>query len=179
MKDSDPIETTDRGRPGWRSAALERWMRPEDHVREHGEQMIREPAGSLTHPCIVPSSPSSALCSTALCVWDSWLAGVALGQAESGAGTPARFRSSEEGSVPKSLDQLDEDGVIPIQQLVRRSSAAEPIRPQVGPLARFLVRYLESRVHEGIGLASWSSGGTSRRTDRRTSPTTPTAATRS
>jgi Mannosylglycerate hydrolase MGH1-like glycoside hydrolase domain len=95
---------------------LERWTRLlEQYICTSCEQMTREPAGQLTHPYTVPSSPDSPHYSTALWDWDSWSASIALGQVELDTGRPGRFLAYEEGSILNFLDHTDDDGVMPIQ----------------------------------------------------------------
>lgn len=95
---------------------LERWTRLlEQHIWANCEQMTREPAGQLTHPYTVPSSPGSPYYSTALWDWDSWSASIALGQAELDTDRQGRFLAYEEGSILNFLDHTDGDGVMPIQ----------------------------------------------------------------
>jgi putative isomerase len=95
---------------------LERWMRLlEDHVRTNCEQMTREPAGRLTHPYTVPSSPNSPLYSSNLWDWDSWAVSIVLGQVEGDTDCLGRFANYEHGSVLNFLDHTDDDGVMPIQ----------------------------------------------------------------
>ncbi len=95
---------------------LERWTRLlEQHIRANCEQMMREPAGQLSHPYTVPSSPDSPYYSTALWDWDSWSASIALGQVELDTDRPGRFLPYEQGSILNFLEHTDEDGVMPIQ----------------------------------------------------------------
>jgi glycogen debranching enzyme len=95
---------------------LERWTRLlEQHIRANCEQMTREPAGQLTHPYIVPTSPGSPYYSDALWDWDSWAASIALGQVETDTGRPGQFAAYEQGSILNFLDHTDDDGVMPIQ----------------------------------------------------------------
>lgn len=94
---------------------MDRWMRLlEEHIREHGVQMTREPSGILTHPYTVPSSPDSPYYSDALWDWDSWFISVVLGQIELDSGQPGRFGAYEEGTIRNFLDHTDADGVMPI-----------------------------------------------------------------
>lgn len=95
---------------------MERWTRLlQEHIWKSSEQMTREPAGQLTHPYTVPSSPDSPYYSTALWDWDSWSASIALGQAEIDTRRPGRFAAYERGSILNFLDHTDDDGVMPIQ----------------------------------------------------------------
>lgn len=95
---------------------LERWTRLlEQHICDNCEQMMREPAGQLSHPYTVPSSPDSPYYSTALWDWDSWSASIALGQVELDTRRPGRFLPYEQGSILNFLDHTDDDGVMPIQ----------------------------------------------------------------
>lgn len=87
----------------------------QDYILKNAEQMTREPAGILSHPYTVPSSPGSPYYSMALWDWDSWFISVVLGQVESDSNEPGRFAVYEEGSIFNFLDHIDEDGVIPIQ----------------------------------------------------------------
>lgn len=94
---------------------LDRWMRLlENYIHTNAEQMMREPAGILTHPYTVPSSPDSPYYSTTLWDWDSWFTSVALGQVESDTNQKGRFAAYEEGVILNFLDHTDEDGVMPI-----------------------------------------------------------------
>jgi putative isomerase len=95
---------------------LERWTRLlEEHIRTNCEQMTREPAGQLTHPYTVPSSPNSPYYSSALWDWDSWSISIALGQAEADTDRQGRFAAYEQGSILNFLEHTDQDGVMPIQ----------------------------------------------------------------
>jgi putative isomerase len=95
---------------------LDRWtVLLKDYILEHAEQMMREPAGILGHPYAVPSSPGSPYYSMNLWDWDSWFISVALGQVAADSDGDGRFFSYEAGSVLNFLDQIDDDGVIPIQ----------------------------------------------------------------
>jgi putative isomerase len=77
--------------------------------------MTREPAGQLTHPYTVPSTPESPLYSNALWDWDSWSVSIVLGQVAADTARPDQFMAYEQGSILNFLDHADEDGVIPIQ----------------------------------------------------------------
>ena len=57
----------------------------------------REPAGILTHPYTVPSTPDSPYYSAALWDWDSWFISAVLGQVEADTDTRGRFFVYEEG----------------------------------------------------------------------------------
>ncbi|MBV9447622.1 MAG: hypothetical protein JO345_17195 [Streptosporangiaceae bacterium] len=95
---------------------LERWTRLlEQHICATCEQMTREPAGRLTHPYTVPSSPDSPYYSDALWDWDSWASSIAFGQVEIETDRLGRFAAYEQGSILNFLDHTDEDGVMPIQ----------------------------------------------------------------
>lgn len=95
---------------------LERWKRVlEQYIWASAEQMTREPAGQLTHPYTVPTTPDSPYYSTALWDWDSWSASIAFGQVELDTDRPGRFVAYEQGSILNFLDHTDEDGVMPIQ----------------------------------------------------------------
>jgi len=95
---------------------LERWTQLlEGYIRVNCERMTREPAGQLTRPYIVPSSPDSPYYSGALWDWDSWAAGIALGQVEINTRRPGHFAAYEQGSILNFLDHTDDDGVMPIQ----------------------------------------------------------------
>ncbi|HWG02722.1 MAG TPA: trehalase family glycosidase, partial [Trebonia sp.] len=87
----------------------------EQHIRVSCEQMTREPAGQLTHPYTVPSTPASPLYSNALWDWDSWSVSIVLGQVAANAERPDKFMAYEQGSVLNFLDHADADGVVPIQ----------------------------------------------------------------
>jgi putative isomerase len=95
---------------------VDRYLAPlAEHVREHAQQMMREPAGAISRRYIVPSSPTSPYYTDALWDWDSWLTTAVLGQVEADTGEPGRFREWEEGALLAFLDHTDEDGVMPIQ----------------------------------------------------------------
>ena len=95
---------------------LERWKRLlEDDIRQSCEQMMREPAGILTHPYTVPSTPDSPYYSSALWDWDSWFISAVLGQVEADTDRKGRFFAYEEGCILNFLDHTDADGVMPIQ----------------------------------------------------------------
>lgn len=85
------------------------------YILTSSEQMTREPAGILTHPYTVPSSPGSPYYSAHLWDWDSWLISVALGQVEEDESKPGRFRQYEEGAILNFLDHTTPDGFMPIQ----------------------------------------------------------------
>jgi putative isomerase len=86
-----------------------------DYIRANCEQMTREPAGILTHPYAVPSSPDSPYYSMALWDWDSWFISVVFGQVEADTDTKGRFFAYEEGTILNFLDHTDADGVMPIR----------------------------------------------------------------
>lgn len=93
----------------------DRWMQLlQDHVRDHCEQMTREPSGILAFPYTVPSSPDSPYYSMALWDWDSWFISVVLGQVEADTDQPGRFSAYEEGVIRNFLAHTDDDGVMPI-----------------------------------------------------------------
>ena len=95
---------------------LERWKRLlEDDIHESCEQMMREPAGILTHPYTVPSTPDSPYYSSALWDWDSWFISAVLGQVEADTDRKGRFFAYEEGCILNFLEHTDADGVMPIQ----------------------------------------------------------------
>ena len=95
---------------------LERWKRAlEEHVLASTDQMVREPAGILRHPYIVPTSPDSPYYTTALWDWDSWLTSVVMGQVEADSQRPGHFFEWEQGSILNFLEHTDADGVMPIQ----------------------------------------------------------------
>jgi len=77
---------------------LERWKRLlEEDIRRSCEQMMREPAGILTHPYTVPSTPDSPYYSSALWDWDSWFISAVLGQVEADTDRKGHFFAYEEG----------------------------------------------------------------------------------
>ena len=84
------------------------------YITESAGQMVREPAGLLTEPYIVPCTPDSPYYSTTLWDWDSWLTGIALGQAEADTGRPGLFERYEQGSVLNFLKLCSPEGEIPI-----------------------------------------------------------------
>jgi putative isomerase len=86
-----------------------------DYILGSSEQMTREPAGILTHPYTVPSSPDSPYYSIQLWDWDSWLISVALGQVEAETGKSGHFRRFEEGAILNFLDHTTADGFMPLQ----------------------------------------------------------------
>ena len=93
---------------------LDRWKRAlEEHIHANSDQMMREPAGGLTHPYIVPTSPDSPYYSTALWDWDSWFTSIVLGQVEADTDRRGFFFSYEEGSILNFLEHTDADGVMP------------------------------------------------------------------
>src|SRR6188768_1383104 len=95
---------------------LERWKRLlEEDIRQSCEQMMREPAGILTHPYTVPSTPDSPYYSSALWDWDSWFISAVLGQVEADTDRKGHFFAYEEGCILNFLDHTDADGVMPIQ----------------------------------------------------------------
>ncbi len=95
---------------------LERWTRLlEEHIRENTEQMTREPAGALTFPYTVPSSPNSPYYSDALWDWDSWSISIVMGQVEADTDRRGHFFEHEAGSIRNFLANTDDDGVMPIQ----------------------------------------------------------------
>ncbi|MCU1411694.1 MAG: glycoside hydrolase family 37 [Rhodoglobus sp.] len=95
---------------------LERWKRDlEAHVLANTDQMVREPAGIIAHPYIVPTSPDSPYYTTALWDWDSWLTSVVMGQVEADSARPGHFFEYEQGSILNFLGHTDADGVMPIQ----------------------------------------------------------------
>lgn len=95
---------------------LDRWKRAlEEHVLASTDQMVREPAGILAHPYIVPTSPDSPYYTTALWDWDSWLTSVVMGQVEADSDRPGHFFEYEQGSILNFLEHTDADGVMPIQ----------------------------------------------------------------
>ena len=85
-----------------------------DHIHASAPQMMREPAGRLERPYIVPSSPDSPYYSVHLWDWDSWLTSVALGQVELET-EAGRFLRYEQGAVLNFLDHTSEEGVMPVQ----------------------------------------------------------------
>ena len=94
----------------------DRWKRTlEEHIHANSDQMMREPAGGLAHPYIVPTSPDSPYYSTALWDWDSWFTSIVLGQVEADTDRRGHFFRYEEGSVINFLEHTDADGVMPIQ----------------------------------------------------------------
>lgn len=94
----------------------ERWSRLlAEHIRENTEQMTREPAGQLTFPYTVPSSPNSPYYSDALWDWDSWSISIVMGQVEADTERPGHFFEFEAGSIRNFLAHTDADGVMPIQ----------------------------------------------------------------
>lgn len=95
---------------------LERWMSLlVDYAHSQCGQMMREPAGLLTHPYTVPTAPDSPYYTEDLWDWDSWLISVALAQVEADTDEPGRFFTYESGSVLNFLEHTDADGVMPIQ----------------------------------------------------------------
>ncbi|TXK19437.1 amylo-alpha-1,6-glucosidase [Homoserinibacter sp. GY 40078] len=101
---------------------LDRWTRLlESHIRENAVQMTREPAGQLTHPYTVPSSPNSPYYSDALWDWDSWSISIVLGQVEADTDQRGRFFDYEAGSIRNFLDHTDADGVMPVQMRPERT----------------------------------------------------------
>jgi putative isomerase len=86
-----------------------------DYILGSSEQMTREPAGILTQPYTVPSTPDSPFYSAHLWDWDSWLISVALGQVEAESGQPGRFLRYEQGSILNFLEHTSDAGVVPIQ----------------------------------------------------------------
>jgi putative isomerase len=95
---------------------LERWTRLlKEHVHTNCEQMMRAPAGQLTHPYTVPSGPSSPYYSSALWDWDSWSTSIVLGQVEVDTDRRGLFATHERGSLLNFLDHTDADGVMPVQ----------------------------------------------------------------
>lgn len=86
-----------------------------DYILARSDEMMREPAGILTHPYVVPSAPDSPYYSSHLWDWDSWLTGVALGQVEVELGEPGLFARYERGSILNFLEHTTPAGVMPIQ----------------------------------------------------------------
>lgn len=85
-----------------------------DYILSSAPEMTREPAGHITKPYIVPSSPDSPYYSVHLWDWDSWLTSVALSQVE--AETEAgRFQKYEQGAVLNFLEHTTDDGQMPVQ----------------------------------------------------------------
>jgi len=143
---------------------LERWTRLlERYIRASCEQMTREPAGQLTRPFIVPSSPDSPYYSGALWDWDSWAASIALGQVETDTSRPGRFAAYEQGSILNFLDRTDDDGVMPIQLTpdsalthgdpTRAGGFAENMhKPVIAQHAALLTQRLNTT---GLGSTDW------------------------
>ncbi len=95
---------------------LDRWAcLLSEHVQTHCGQMMREPAGQLVHPYIVPSSPDSPFYSRALWDWDSWSTSIVLGQVEVDTDRCGHYAAFEQGCILNFLDHTDDDGVMPIQ----------------------------------------------------------------
>ena len=84
------------------------------YIVESAGQMVREPAGLLAYPYIVPSTPDSPYYSTTLWDWDSWLTGIALSQVEADTDRPGLFGRYEQGSVLNFLKMCSPEGEIPI-----------------------------------------------------------------
>jgi putative isomerase len=85
-----------------------------EYILGAAPQMTREPAGHITRPYIVPSSPDSPYYSVHLWDWDSWLTSVALAQVEAET-EPGRFAAYEEGAVLNFLEHTSDDGQMPVQ----------------------------------------------------------------
>ncbi len=85
-----------------------------EYILGSADQMMREPAGILTHPYTVPTSPDSQYYSTELWDWDSWFLSVALGQVEADTDSRGRFFAQESGCILNFLEHTDADGVMPI-----------------------------------------------------------------
>lgn len=154
-----------------------------EYILATSEQMTREPAGILTQPYTVPSSPDSPFYSAHLWDWDSWLISVALGQVEADSGQPGRFARWEQGAVLNFLEHTTPDGFMPVQvnpegylqhgdpehqnmhkpvlaqhaALLARRGGTEWISPHLDTLGTFLTRYLEHHVHAPTGLAYWQT----------------------
>lgn len=85
-----------------------------EYILRTAPQMMREPAGHITQPYIVPSSPDSPYYSVHLWDWDSWLTSVALAQVEAET-EPGRFTAYEQGAVLNFLEHTSDDGQMPVQ----------------------------------------------------------------
>ena len=88
--------------------------RLKDYVYAACVYMTREPEDCLKHPYTVPGTPDSPYYSATLWDWDSWLTGIALGQAEKDSGGRLSFKDCEKGNVLNFLDMCTPEGYIPI-----------------------------------------------------------------
>ena len=147
--------------------------------------MTRKPAGRLTHPYITPTSEDSPYYSDNLWDWDSWLAAIALQQAEADLGDD-RFAAFERGSALNFLDFCAQDGYMPIcvtpdRDLnipglddLRSTNMHKPVlcqmiasivqkdsrdlswlRPHIPKLEAFLDRYTQEFTEPETGLYRW------------------------
>jgi putative isomerase len=95
--------------------SIDRYIpRLREYILRTAPEMTREPAGHITHPYIVPSSPDSPYYSVHLWDWDSWLTSVALAQVEAET-EPGRFATYEQGAVLNFLEHTTDDGQMPVQ----------------------------------------------------------------
>ena len=147
--------------------------------------MTRKPAGRLKHPYIAPSSEDSPYYSDNLWDWDSWLAAIALMQAEADLGDD-RFADFERGSALNFLELCATDGYMPIcvtpdrdlnvpgLKDLRSTNMHKPVlcqliasivqkdsrnldwlKPHVSKLEAFLHRYARDFTDAQTGLYRW------------------------
>lgn len=150
------------------------------YSRDNYLNMVKEPAGKLAYPFIVPGSESYPNC---LWDWDSWLTNIAVRQIMADNGTSSgTFFEYEKGCILNFLSNMEDDGRMPIcvtpdqalyfedgvnihkpclaqhaAFIARENADAAWLGPVFDKLVDFVNYYRKHFRHSPTGLYFWAS----------------------
>ena len=149
-----------------------------EYAYKNYKKMLREPAGKLSHPYIVPGASYS----DSLWDWDSWLTNIAIRQIFVNKNEESEFCQYEKGCVINFLEHTRESGCTPhlltptrdtveetpeyssnthkpclaqhVAFILKNTADKDWFRPYIEKLDKFLKGYMKHQRHEN-GIYFW------------------------